>query len=198
MFSRLHHPHICKYLDAGQEHGVDYLVFEYLEGQTVAEYLRKGPIPIDQVLKYAAQISDAIQAMHRLRITHRDVSINNVMLTGSTAKLIDFGHAVDFDMVAEKVRATAEKLERRKRREERREKRQWRRRASARVTKAAARLERLAAHAIEEAEKTQRRLAREQEKALCARRKRRRAQRARLTRVAQRLLLWRRSVRSLW
>ena len=196
VLSRLHHPHICKYLDAGQEHGVDYLVFEYLEGQTVAEHLRKGPIPIDQVLKYAAQIGDAIQAMHRLGITHCDVSINNVMLTGSTAKLIDFGYAVYFDMVAEKVKATAEKLEER----EKREKRQWRqaRRAAARATKAAVRLEGLAANAIEEAEKTQRRQAREQEKALCARRKRRRALRARLMRVAQRLSLWRRSVSSLW
>ena len=190
VFSRLHHPHICEYLDAGQEHGVDYLVFEYLEGQTVAEHLRKGPIPIDQALKYAAQIGDAIQAMHRLRITHRDVSINNVMLTESTAKLIDFGYAVDFDMVAEKVKATAEKLEKR----EKREKGQWRqaRRATARATKAAVRLEGLAAHAIEEAEKTQRRQAREQEKALWARRKPRRALRARLMRVAQRLSLWRR------
>ena len=194
VFSRLHHPHICKYLDAGQEHGVDYLVFEYLEGQTVAEHLRKGPIPIDQVLKYAAQIGDAIQAMHRLRITHGDVSKNNVMLTGSTAKLIDFGYAIDFGMAAmahaEKVKATAEKLE----------KRQWRqaRRAAAYATKAAARLEGLAANAIDEAEKTQRRQAREQEKAFCASRKRRRALRARLTRVAQRLSLWRRSVSSLW
>ena len=190
VLSRLHHPHICEYLDAGQEHGVDYLVFEHLEGQTVAEHLRKGPIPIDQVLKYAAQIGDAIQAMHRLRITHGDVSKNNVMLTGSTAKLIDFGNAIDFDMVAEKVKATAEKLE----------KRQWRqaRRAAAYATKAAARLEGLAAHAIDEAEKTQRRQAREQEKAFCASRKRRRALRARLTRVAQRLSLWRRSVSRLW
>ena len=152
VLSRLNHPHICKYLDAGQEHGVDYLVFEYIEGQTVAEHLRKGPIPIDQVLRYAAQIGDAIQAMHRLHITHRDVSINNVMLAGSTAKLIDFGYAFDFDMAAEKAKATAEKLERRKKKE----KRQWRqaRRTAARATKAAVRLEGLAAHAIEEAEKT--------------------------------------------
>ena len=192
VYSRLHHPHICKYLDAGQEHGVDYLVFEYLEGQTVAERLRKGPIPIDRVLKYAAQIGDAIQAMHRLRITHRDVSIHNVMLTGSTAKLIDFGYAFDFGVHAEKVKATAENLEKKR---EKRQWKQWRqaRQAAARATKAAARLERLAAHAIEEAEKAQRRQVREQEKAFCARRKRRRALRTRFKRVAQCLSLWRRS-----
>ena len=187
-FPQLRHPHICTFLDAGNEHGVGYIVFEYLEGQTVAERVRKGPIPVDQVLDYAVQIAGAIQAMHRQGITHRDLIPQNVMLTSSGAKLIDFSAVRNFGMVtmteAAKVKAITEELEKRA---EKLEKRQ--RRTAADAVKAGVRQERLVAHARVEAEKTQQRQARERENVSHARRKRRRALRARVIRVA-RCLLW--------
>ena len=194
-FPQLHHPHICTFLDAGNEHGVGYIVFEYLEGQTVAERVRKGPIPVDQVLDYAVQIAGAIQAMHRQGITHRDLIPQNVMLTSSGAKLIDFSAVRNFGMVtmteAAKVKAITEELEKRaeklEKRAEKLEKRQ--RRTAADAVKAGVRQERLVAHARVEAEETQQRQAREREKVSHARRKRRRALRARVIRVA-RCLLW--------
>ena len=188
MLSRLHHPHICTFLGAGKEHGVNYLVFEYLEGQTVAERLREGPIPVNQALEYATQIADAIQVMHHQGITHGDVMPKNVMLTRSGAKLIDFSNARDFSMAAAaKLKAITEELEKRA---EKLEKRQQRTAADA--VKAAVRQERRAAHARAEAEKTQQRQAHEREKVARARRKRRRALWARLMRVARCLRLVRR------
>ena len=126
-FPQLRHPHICTFLDAGNEHGVGYIVFEYLEGQTVAERVRKGPIPVDQVLDYAVQIAGAIQAMHRQGITHRDLIPQNVMLTSSGAKLIDFSAVRNFGMVtmteAAKVKAITEELEKRAEKLEKRQRR---------------------------------------------------------------------------
>jgi serine/threonine protein kinase/Tol biopolymer transport system component len=89
----LNHPHICTLYDIGQQDGTNYLVMEYLEGETLAERLKKGPLPIDQVLQYAIEISDALDKAHRKGITHRDLKPGNIMLTKSGTKLLDFGLA---------------------------------------------------------------------------------------------------------
>jgi eukaryotic-like serine/threonine-protein kinase len=89
----LNHPHICVLHDVGQQDGIDYLVMEHLEGETLAERLKKGPLPLDQVLQYAIEISDALDKAHRKGITHRDLKPGNIMLTKSGTKLLDFGLA---------------------------------------------------------------------------------------------------------
>jgi eukaryotic-like serine/threonine-protein kinase len=89
----LNHPHICVLHDIGQQDGTDFLVMEYLEGETLAERLKKGPLPLDQVLQYAIEISDALDKAHRKGITHRDLKPGNIMLTKSGTKLLDFGLA---------------------------------------------------------------------------------------------------------
>jgi Tol biopolymer transport system component/predicted Ser/Thr protein kinase len=89
----LNHPHICTLHDIGHQDGTDYLVMEYLEGETLAERLKKGPLPIEQVLKYAIEISDALDKAHRKGVTHRDLKPGNIMITKSGTKLLDFGLA---------------------------------------------------------------------------------------------------------
>jgi len=91
--SSLNHPHICTLYDVGHQDGTDFLVMEYLEGETLAARLTKGPLPLDQVLKYAVEIADALDKAHRKGITHRDLKPGNIMLTKSGAKLLDFGLA---------------------------------------------------------------------------------------------------------
>jgi serine/threonine protein kinase len=91
--SSLNHPHICTLYDVGHQDGTDYLVMEYLEGETLAARLGKGPLPLDQVLKYAIEIADALAKAHRKGITHRDLKPGNIMLTKAGAKLLDFGLA---------------------------------------------------------------------------------------------------------
>ncbi len=89
----LNHPHICSLYDIGQQDGVHFLVMEYLEGETLAQRLQKGPLPLDQVLCYAIEIADALDKAHRQGITHRDLKPGNIMLTKTGAKLLDFGLA---------------------------------------------------------------------------------------------------------
>jgi len=89
----LNHPHICTLHDIGHQDGTDYLVMEYLEGETLADRLKKGPLPLDQVLRYAIEIADALDKAHRKGITHRDLKPGNIMLTKSGTKLLDFGLA---------------------------------------------------------------------------------------------------------
>ena len=91
--SALNHPHICTLHDIGHEHGIDYLVFEFLEGETLAARLEKGPLPVEHALKIGREICDALDRAHRHGITHRDLKPGNVMLTRSGAKLLDFGLA---------------------------------------------------------------------------------------------------------
>jgi Tol biopolymer transport system component/predicted Ser/Thr protein kinase len=91
--SALSHPHICAVYDVGQEQGHDYLVMEYLEGETLAERLRKGPLPAEQAMRYAVEIAVALAAAHRQGVVHRDLKPANIMLTRSGAKLLDFGLA---------------------------------------------------------------------------------------------------------
>src|SRR3981189_700177 len=91
--SSLNHPHICVLHDIGHQDGVDYIVMECLEGETLAKRLEKGALPLDQTLKYGAQIADALDKAHRSGIVHRDLKPGNIMLTPSGAKLLDFGLA---------------------------------------------------------------------------------------------------------
>jgi eukaryotic-like serine/threonine-protein kinase len=89
----LNHPHICTLYDTGHQDGIDYLVMEYLEGETLAQRLQKGSLPLEQVLQYAIEISDALDKAHRKGVTHRDLKPGNIMLTKSGTKLLDFGLA---------------------------------------------------------------------------------------------------------
>lgn len=91
--SGLQHPNICVLYDVGRQDGVDFLVMEYLEGETLEHRLLKGPLPPEQALRYAAQVAEALSKAHKLGITHRDLKPANVMLTKSGAKLMDFGLA---------------------------------------------------------------------------------------------------------
>ena len=89
----LNHPHICVLHDIGCQDGIDYLVMEYLDGETLAARLLKGPLPLEQALGYAVEIADALDKAHRASVTHRDLKAANIMLTKSGAKLLDFGLA---------------------------------------------------------------------------------------------------------
>ena len=91
--SSLNHPNICVLHDIGRQDGIDFLVMEYLEGETLAQRLTKGPLPLDQALKVAIEISSALDKAHRQGITHRDIKSGNIMLTKTCAKLLDFGLA---------------------------------------------------------------------------------------------------------
>ena len=91
--SSLSHPHICPLYDVGHQDGIDYLVMEYLEGETLASRLKKGPLPVDQMLQYAIQITDALDTAHKHGVIHRDLKPGNIMLTKNGARLLDFGLA---------------------------------------------------------------------------------------------------------
>src|SRR5205823_5903170 len=68
--SSLNHPHICALYDVGREDGTDYLVMEYMEGESLADRLQKGPLPTDQLMRYAVEIADALEAAHRQGVVH--------------------------------------------------------------------------------------------------------------------------------
>ena len=89
----LNHPHICTLYDIGREGETDFLVMEYLDGETVAQRLEKGALPLDQALQVAIAIADALDKAHRQGIVHRDLKPGNIMLTKAGAKLLDFGLA---------------------------------------------------------------------------------------------------------
>src|SRR5437868_11620945 len=91
--SQLSHPHICALYDVGREGETEYLVMEYLEGETLADRLLKGSLPTEQTLRYGIEIADALDKAHRQGVVHRDLKPGNVMLTKSGVKLLDFGLA---------------------------------------------------------------------------------------------------------
>src|SRR5271167_970995 len=93
VISSLNHPHICTLYDIGRQDGVDFIVMEYLEGESLAARLAKGPLPVPQVLQYGTQIASALDKAHRNGVTHRDLKPGNIMLTKAGAKLLDFGLA---------------------------------------------------------------------------------------------------------
>ena len=106
--SSLNHPNICTLHDIGSQDGVDYLVMECVEGETLAQRLEKGPLPLEQVLKYGAQIADALDKAHRAGIVHRDLKPGNIMLTVTGAKLLDFGLAKPAAALVSGMTLTAE------------------------------------------------------------------------------------------
>jgi len=91
--SSLNHPHICHLYDIGSHNGTDFLVMEFLEGETLAEKLRKGPLPLPEVYKIGIAVAEALAAAHKHGIVHRDLKPGNIMLTAGGAKLMDFGLA---------------------------------------------------------------------------------------------------------
>jgi eukaryotic-like serine/threonine-protein kinase len=91
--SSISHPHICALYDIGHQDGIDYIVMEFLEGETLAEKIQKGPLSVEQVLRYGIEIADALDKAHKQGIIHRDLKPGNIMITKSGAKLLDFGLA---------------------------------------------------------------------------------------------------------
>jgi Tol biopolymer transport system component len=91
--SRLEHPHICPLYDVGEHEGHLYLVMQFLEGETLAERLTRGPLPVSQTLEYGIQIAEALAAAHRAGFVHRDLKPGNVMITRTGVRLLDFGLA---------------------------------------------------------------------------------------------------------
>src|SRR5258707_1603289 len=116
--SKLSHPHICTLHDIGHQDGVDFLVMELHDGETLEHRLTKGPLSPQQTLRIAAQIADALAKAHKTGITHRDLKPSNIMLTKSGAKLMDFGlakasgpaplEAALTEMTAEQAKLTVE------------------------------------------------------------------------------------------
>jgi eukaryotic-like serine/threonine-protein kinase len=91
--SALSSPHICAVFDVGRADDIEYIVMEYLEGETLAERIARGPLPLSQILRFGTEIAEALRDAHRAGITHRDLKPGNVMLTASGVKLLDFGLA---------------------------------------------------------------------------------------------------------
>jgi Tol biopolymer transport system component len=105
--SQLSHPHICALYDVGQEGETEYLVMELLEGETLSDRLGKGPLPLEQTVRYGSEIADALARAHRKGIVHRDLKPSNIMLTKSGVKLLDFGLAKAMAPAAEKGSLTS-------------------------------------------------------------------------------------------
>ena len=95
----LNHPHICTLYDIGNQGGIDFLVMEYLDGETLAQRLEKGALPLDQAFQIDIEIADALDKAHRQGIVHRDLKPGNIMLTKAGSKLLDFGIATRFASV---------------------------------------------------------------------------------------------------
>src|SRR6185369_17247896 len=91
--SSLNHPHICTLYDVGHQDGIEYIVMEHLEGESLADRLTRGPLPLAELLKVATEIADALDRAHRQGLVHRDLKPGNIMLTKGGAKLLDFGLA---------------------------------------------------------------------------------------------------------
>ncbi len=96
--SSLNHPHICHLYDIGSQDGTDFLVMEFLEGETLADRLRKGALPLNEILKIGIAVAEALAIAHRQGIVHRDLKPGNIMLTQGGAKLMDFGLAKPLGM----------------------------------------------------------------------------------------------------
>jgi serine/threonine protein kinase len=105
--SSLNHPYICVLYDVGNQDGIDYLVMECVEGETLVKRLEKGPLPLEQVLKFGMQIADALDKAHRSGVVHRDLKPGNIMLTSAGAKLLDFGLAKPAAALASAATLTA-------------------------------------------------------------------------------------------
>src|SRR5512141_1147942 len=93
VISSLNHPNICTLFDIGHQDGMDYLVMEYLEGESLADRLQRGPLPVPELVKIGMEIADALDRAHRQGLVHRDLKPGNIVLTKGGAKLLDFGLA---------------------------------------------------------------------------------------------------------
>src|SRR5579863_1832006 len=91
--SSLNHPHICQLFDVGQQDGTDFLVMEFLDGETLADRLRRGALPFNELCKIGMEVAEALEIAHRAGIVHRDLKPGNIMLTKAGTKLMDFGLA---------------------------------------------------------------------------------------------------------
>jgi Tol biopolymer transport system component len=91
--SQLSHPHICALYDVGREGDVDYLVMEFLQGETLSQRLATGALPLDLVCRYGAEIAEALGTAHAAGVVHRDLKPGNVMVMKAGVKLLDFGLA---------------------------------------------------------------------------------------------------------
>jgi len=92
--SSLNHPHICALYDVGHQDGIDYLVMEYVDGETLAQNLKKGRLPLDQALRFSVEIAEALDQAHRHGVIHRDLKPGNIMVTrDGHVKILDFGLA---------------------------------------------------------------------------------------------------------
>src|SRR5438552_6750448 len=91
--SSLNHPHICALYDVGEHNDQQFLVMEFLEGETLAQRLERGALPLEDALRTAIEVAEALDKAHRQGVVHRDLKPSNVMLTKSGAKLLDFGLA---------------------------------------------------------------------------------------------------------
>ena len=91
--SSLNHPNICTLYDTGRENGIDFIVMELLEGETLSERLKKGVLPREEALRIGIELAEALDKAHHERVVHRDLKPGNVMLTPPGAKLLDFGLA---------------------------------------------------------------------------------------------------------
>src|SRR5271155_615141 len=100
IISGLQHPNICVLHDIGKHDGMDFLVMEYLEGETLSDRMERGTLKLAETLKIAIEIADALDKAHKQGIVHRDLKPGNVMLTKSGAKLMDFGLAKPAPMAA--------------------------------------------------------------------------------------------------
>lgn len=89
----LNHPHICTLYDVGHQDGIDYLVMEYVDGETLTECLERGPLPVEEAIRYGMQMADALDKAHRHGIIHRDLKPGNIMIAAAGVKLLDFGLA---------------------------------------------------------------------------------------------------------
>jgi hypothetical protein len=111
VISSLTHPHICTLHDIGEQNGIDYLVMEHLTGETLAHRLLRAALPLEEVLRIAIQLADALDEAHRHGVVHRDLKPANVMLTATGAKILDFGLAkwqgTDMDPAVSAALATA-------------------------------------------------------------------------------------------
>jgi len=110
--SSLNHPNICTLYDIGQHDGIDFIVMEYIEGETLASRLERGALPLERALQVGVQIADGLDKAHRRGIVHRDLKPGNIMLTKDGAKLLDFGLAklmAPDAVVAESALATEDK-----------------------------------------------------------------------------------------
>src|SRR5262245_15022981 len=87
----LKHQHICAVVEVGHHDGAGYVVSEYLEGETIAQRLQRGPFELEEALKVAIAIADALDKAHRQGVTHRCLNTSNIVLTADGPKLLDFG-----------------------------------------------------------------------------------------------------------